>query len=108
LPHCDLLIEGVTLIPSAFEAPVMDARIAITDGRFVAPTPGMMATRRLNLAGHLAVPGLINTHLHSALVMVRGTAEDMGFAPSYTKGVPQAQMLTPMEALLCRTWPSMI
>lgn len=99
MPHCDLLIEGVTLIPSAFEAPVTDARIAITDGRFVVAEPGMTATRRLNLAGHLAVPGLINTHLHSALVMVRGTAEDMGFAPSYTKGVPQAQMLTPMEAV---------
>lgn len=98
--HCDLLIEGVTLIPSAFEAPIPEARIAIAAGRFVPAGPAMTATRRLNLAGHLAVPGLINTHLHSALVMVRGTAEDMGFAPSYTKGVPQGQMLTPGEAVV--------
>lgn len=99
MPHCDLLIEGVTLIPSAFAPAIENASIGITAGRFVEVPPGTTAARRLNLAGHLAIPGLINTHLHAALVMVRGTAEDMGFAPSYTKGVPQAQMLTPEEAV---------
>ncbi len=102
MTHFDLLIEGVTLIPSAFEPPMTDATLGITAGRFahVGPAlPGATATRHLRLPGHLAIPGLINTHLHSALVMVRGTAEDMGFAPSYTRGVPQAQMLTPMEAV---------
>lgn len=98
----DLLVEGVTLIPSAFEPPVTNASIGITGGRFahVGPAlPGATAARHLRLPGHLAFPGLVNTHLHSALAMVRGTAEDMGFAPSYTRGVPQAQMLSPMEAV---------
>lgn len=99
VPHCDVLIEGVTLIPLAFAAPVGNAATA---GRFVEAQPGTTATRRLNLAGHLAIPGLINTHLHAALVKVRGTAEDMGFAPSSMKGVPQPQNLERVRDLAGR------
>jgi 5-methylthioadenosine/S-adenosylhomocysteine deaminase len=98
----DLLIEGVTLVPSAFEPPMTDAAIGIRDGRFAhvgGALPGAVAAKRLRLPGHLAIPGLVNTHLHAALVMVRGTAEDMGFAPSYTRGVPQGHHLSEGEAV---------
>ncbi|MBY0336360.1 MAG: amidohydrolase family protein [Acetobacteraceae bacterium] len=98
----DLLIEGVTLIPSAFEPPMTDACVGITEGRFThvgGALPDAVARRRLRRPGHLALPGLVNTHLHAALVMVRGTAEDMGFAPSYTRGVPQGHHLTTGEAV---------
>lgn len=103
MPRFDLVIEGVTLIPASFAAPIENAVIGIAGNRFVhvgtSLPEGATAARRLSLPGHLAIAGLVNTHLHSALVMVRGTAEDMGFAPSYTKGVPQAQMLTEGEAV---------
>jgi 5-methylthioadenosine/S-adenosylhomocysteine deaminase len=46
----------------------------------------------------LITPGFVNVHLHSALTMVRGVAADLGFAPSYTKGIPNAMDLGPEEA----------
>ena len=42
--------------------------------------------------------GFVNVHTHSALTMVRGVAADLGFAPSYTKGIPNALDLAPEEA----------
>ena len=51
----DLLIEGATLIPAAFEAPIADAAIGITGGRFAFIGPraalpaGSTATQRLAL-----------------------------------------------------------
>ena len=33
------------------------------------------------------------------LTMVRGVAEDLGFAPAYTPGIPQGHMVTPDEAV---------
>jgi 5-methylthioadenosine/S-adenosylhomocysteine deaminase len=101
----DLLIEGCTLIPEAFTAPINDAAIGIVGGRFafVGPRrdllPGTTATERLDATGQLALPGLVNVHTHTILSMVRGVAEDMGFAPAYTKGVPQGHMVTEEEAI---------
>ncbi len=98
----DLLIEGCTLIPHAFAPPIENAAIGITDGRFVhvgALPPGAQATRRITLCNHLVLPGLINVHTHTILSMVRGVAEDMGFAPAYTPGVPQGHMVREDEAI---------
>jgi len=101
----DLLIEGATVLPSAFAAAIDDAAIGIAGGRFAfvgrrgALPADMQAKQRLRLEGHVVIPGLVNVHTHTILTMVRGTAEDMGFAPAYTKGVPQAQMLTPDETV---------
>lgn len=101
----DLLIEGITLIPDAFAEPIEAAALGITGGRFVfvgraADLPaGATALRRLRLAGHLVVPGLVNVHTHTILSMVRGVAEDMGFAPAYTPGVPQGHMVREDEAV---------
>ena len=41
----------------------------------------------------------MNVHTHTILTMVRGVAEDMGFAPAYTPGVPHGHEVTPQEAV---------
>lgn len=47
----------------------------------------------------LVVPGFVNVHTHTTLVMVRGEAEDMGFAPAYTPGVPHGHEVSVDEAI---------
>ncbi|WP_240512227.1 amidohydrolase family protein [Pseudoruegeria sp. SK021] len=49
--------------------------------------------------GALCLPGLINSHNHSPLMIVRGMVEDLGFAPAYTPGVPQGHWLSEEETL---------
>jgi 5-methylthioadenosine/S-adenosylhomocysteine deaminase len=108
--RCDLLITGVGALVDA-DTLIEDAVIAIAGGALceVAPRAGrrvddrtdpdfIEAARRLHLPGRLALPGLINIHTHAALCMLRGVAEDLGFAPAYTPGVPGGALLTPMEA----------
>src|SRR5690606_36700225 len=53
----------------------------------------------IHLAGHLVTPGFINTHTDTILTMVRGVAEDMGFALAYTPGVPHGHEVTRDEAI---------
>ena len=47
----------------------------------------------------LVIPGFVNVHTHTTLVMVRGEAEDMGFAPAYTAGVPHGHDVSEDEAI---------
>jgi 5-methylthioadenosine/S-adenosylhomocysteine deaminase len=51
------------------------------------------------LPGRVAPPGLVNVHTHAILSMVRGVAEDLGFAPAYTPGIPHGHDVTPDEAV---------
>jgi 5-methylthioadenosine/S-adenosylhomocysteine deaminase len=102
----DLLVTGPVLVSGEAGAGVVgDAAIGITGGHFtfVGRRTGLpqdvTATERLDASGHLAIPGLINVHTHTILTMVRGVAEDMGFAPAYTPGVPQGHMVTEEEAV---------
>ncbi|AWJ82504.1 hydrolase (plasmid) [Azospirillum sp. TSH58] len=99
----DLLLTGVTaLTGETLGSVVDDAAIGIRDGRIVhlAPEaeglPAAAETRRL--PGRVVTPGFVNAHLHAVLVMVRGVAADLGFAPSYTPGVPKGTDATPEEA----------
>lgn len=48
--------------------------------------------------GKVIYPGFVNTHIHTAQSIVRGVAEDMGRAPSYTSSVPQGDDLTDSES----------
>jgi len=55
------------------------ATIVITDGLISAINPAVIPSDRdyeeFNAAGHLVMPGLINTHTHLAMVLLRGWAE---------------------------------
>ncbi len=103
----DLLLTGATVLTgegiTGDEAGVMeDAALGIRGGRIVhlapAAQPAPPALRTLALPGRLVTPGFVNAHLHAVLVMVRGVAADLGFAPSYTPGVPKGTDATPEEA----------
>lgn len=101
----DLLLKGATLItcdPS--DRVIRDGAIGIARDRlgFVGPAgelPGdVAATRTLDVSGRVITPGLVNVHTHAILSMVRGVAEDLGFAPAYTPGIPHGHDVTPEEA----------
>ncbi|MBP2296574.1 amidohydrolase family protein [Azospirillum rugosum] len=99
----DLLLTGATVLTGETTGTIVeDAAIGIRDGRIVhlapasKPFPSAKVTRAL--PGRLVTPGFINAHLHAVLVMVRGVAADLGFAPSYTPGIPKGTDATPEEA----------
>jgi len=104
-PLYDLVITGATVLTGAPASyAIDDAVIAISDGRFARieaatrDAAPLRARRSLHLPGRVVTPGLINVHTHANLSMVRGVAEDLGFAPAYTPGIPQGHMVTPDEA----------
>jgi len=102
----DLMLTGATAVGvgSALET-LNDAVIGISGSRiaFVGTqglaAAGYSATRTIALAGPLATPGFVHAHTHTILTMVRGVAEDMGFALAYTPGVPHGHEVTRDEAI---------
>lgn len=102
----DLLLTGATVLTAdETETVVQDAVVGVRDGRIalVAEHAGaardLVADRTIPLAGHVICPGFVNAHTHAILTMVRGVAEDLGFAPAYTRAVPHAGHLDPGSAL---------
>jgi 5-methylthioadenosine/S-adenosylhomocysteine deaminase len=97
----DTLIGGATVIScDASSRVIEDATIGITGDRlaYVGPKIAAEAGRVLQLDGHVVTPGFVNIHTHAILTMVRGVAEDLGFAPAYTPGIPHGHDVTPEEA----------
>ena len=102
----DLLIRGATLLTcDGADRVVADGALGIAGDRFTwvgkaADLPaGSGAVRTLDLAGRVVTPGFVNVHTHAILSMVRGVAEDLGFAPAYTPGIPHGHDVTPEEAV---------
>ncbi len=86
-PTADLAIVNCTALlkvgaDRAVFAP--GATIEITGGRFtrIEPHPDEMprATKIIDAGGQVAMPGLINTHTHAAMTLLRGVAEDVAIA----------------------------
>jgi 5-methylthioadenosine/S-adenosylhomocysteine deaminase len=101
----DLLIEGAHLLTGEDAlGEIAEGRIAVAGDRIarvepVSAGPAPQASEVIQGCGLLAIPGLINAHTHAVLSLVRGVAEDMGFAPAYTRGVPQSYMISAGEAV---------
>jgi len=100
----DILIAGATVLTSDPARPKLDAGwIEITGDRITAiydapPTRIDPSTRVIRGEGRVVTPGFVNVHTHAVLSMLRGVAEDMGFAPAYTMGVPHGHDVRPEEA----------
>jgi 5-methylthioadenosine/S-adenosylhomocysteine deaminase len=80
----DVLIQNTTVVNSVDnQATVLPEHdIAITSNKIVAvqPTGTLLpsaAKEMIDGTGTAALPGLINTHAHAAMVLFRGTAEDV-------------------------------
>ena len=101
----DLLLKGATLITcDPADRVISDGAIGIAGDRlaYVGTAAGLpadaSAARTLDLVGRVITPGFVNVHTHAILSMVRGVAEDLGFAPAYTPGIPHGHDVTPDEA----------
>jgi len=80
----DLLLIARWIIPVEPEGAVLEHHaLAIDKGRIVALLPGADAVQRyqpretVRLPGHALLPGLINTHTHVAMNLLRGYADDL-------------------------------
>lgn len=97
-----LLLDAILLTADPARPEIRGGALGIAGGRITwldqAPPAHYEAARTLRLPGHFVTPGFVNTHLHSILTMVRGVAADLGFAPSYTPGIPKGTQVNPQQA----------
>ncbi|MCR9089583.1 MAG: amidohydrolase family protein [Rhodobacteraceae bacterium] len=100
----DLLIAGAQILTSDPSRPYIAAGwVEVRGDRITAihdRAPARIAPETSIVAGEGCVltPGFINVHTHAILSMARGVAEDMGFAPAYTMGVPHGHDVSAEEA----------
>lgn len=100
-----LIRNAMILAGAAGTPPLRNGFILVRDGRIAVlgegePDPAdVQGVRTINARGKLVSPGFVNIHTHAILTMVRGVAEDMGFAPAYTPGVPHGHEVTEEEAV---------
>jgi len=99
----DLLLLDATLLTADPTVPeIREGAIGITQGCITwlgsRPPEHYEARRIRHLPGCFVTPGLVNVHTHSVLTMVRGVAADIGFAPSYTPGIPKGTQINPQQA----------
>ncbi|WP_322187401.1 amidohydrolase family protein [Fulvimarina sp. 2208YS6-2-32] len=102
----DLAICGASVLTADPIRPrIDDATILVRGDRIAEIVAGpaeasrLEGVRRIDARGKVATPGLVNVHTHAILTMVRGVAEDMGFAPAYTPGVPHGHDVSEEEAV---------
>lgn len=101
----DILLYGATVLTMDDNNPVIkDSLIGIKGDKIsLLSSAGKTqkeyhARKKIDVSGKVITPGLVNIHTHTILSMLRGQAEDMGFAPAYTAGVPQGHQITPEQA----------
>ncbi|MCG6964537.1 MAG: amidohydrolase [Acidobacteria bacterium] len=83
-PSWDLLVFGGTILTmEPGTAPIVNGALAIADGRIAAVGPAEELVEQaptgevLDAAGCLIIPGLVNTHSHLAMTLLRGLADDL-------------------------------
>jgi 5-methylthioadenosine/S-adenosylhomocysteine deaminase len=102
--RADLILRGATVLTADERRPVIEDAVVVVRGdrlAFVgsAAEAPAAAGRTLDLSGRVITPGFVNVHTHAILTMARGMAEDMGFAPAYTPGIPRGSDVTANEAV---------
>ncbi|MDQ7844876.1 MAG: amidohydrolase [Armatimonadota bacterium] len=94
LPGQDILIEGPRIIRiAAAEGPPSADRPGVPPRPEPRPEAGL---RVIDGTGMVALPGLINTHAHAAMVLFRGAAEDVTVERWFNEIIwPMESNLTP-------------
>lgn len=94
----DLLINARWVAPVVPEnALYQDCSVAVRDGRIVDLQPRAEAGRRyragreLDLDNHLLIPGLVNSHGHAAMTLLRGYADDLPLERWLTESIWPAE-----------------
>lgn len=84
MQRIDLLIEPEWLLAIEPDDAVLgDHAVAVADGAIVAVLPAAQARQRydaaehLTLPGHVLLPGLVNSHVHNPMTLMRGIADDL-------------------------------
>lgn len=102
---CDLLVTGDLIMTLDADGRIMKrGAIAVTDKTIVdiggadELRAGWMPAQTIDGTGRLVIPGLVNLHNHTPLMITRGMIEDIGFAPMYTPGIPQGHWLNEDDA----------
>ncbi len=81
--NIDILIDARWVIPvNPHDTVLENHSVAIHDGRIIdilptAETDKYQAASRHSLASHALIPGLINTHTHASMNLMRGLADDL-------------------------------
>ncbi len=82
--RADLIVSGGTIVTMDAQRRVIeDGAIAVRGDAIVAVGPRLLVeakyttTRRINAAGRVVLPGLINGHNHAPMVLFRGIADDL-------------------------------
>ncbi|RII14213.1 Atrazine chlorohydrolase [Streptomyces sp. YIM 130001] len=99
----DLLVHGGTVLTvDAASTVVEDGAVAVRDGAIVAVGPADELCARyspadeLHARGGLVMPGLVNTHTHLAMTLLRGSADDVTLQEFLGRVLPaEARLLNP-------------
>ena len=82
----DLQIDAGWLLRVQPRAPLRAHSVMVSEGVIVdvLPTADVQAryvpTRRVDMTGHIVLPGLVNAHCHAAMSLMRGMADDLALA----------------------------
>ena len=103
---CDLVVEhALVLALDDAGTIVADGAVAVVGDRIAALGPsaeidrGFRGRETIDARGGILLPGLVNVHNHTPLMITRGMVEDLGHAPAYTPGIPQGPALAFEEVL---------
>ncbi len=101
---CDILLRNALILTLDDDDAVhADGAIAIRGDRICAVGPegrvvdAWKARREIDCKGAIVMPGLVNVHNHTPLMITRGMVEDLGFAPMYVADIPQGHHLDARE-----------
>ena len=103
---CDLVVTHALILTLDDAGQVLvDGAVAVMGDRIAALGSSAEIAARftehetIDARGGILLPGLVNVHNHSPLMITRGMVEDLGHAPAYTPGIPQGQVLSFEEVL---------
>ena len=81
-PDAPLLIDGGTVVVMDEAGTIIEGGAVLVEGDHIAAVlqpgaPRPAGTRVIDATGHLVIPGLVNTHGHAAMSLLRGLADDL-------------------------------